>query len=106
GQIGCEPRMPRNLKDIARYALFAHALRYAASSDTSVPSKTSGIAECGGALMVSLGLWDSQTASAFMQGSTLLHEMGHTLCLKHGGVNASRAVQPDCKPNYPHALTY
>ena len=44
--------------------------------------------------MVTLGLWDGETASAFMQGSTFLHELGHTLCLKHGGVNVSGALPP------------
>jgi hypothetical protein len=106
GQTGCEPRMPRNRKDIARYALFAHALGYASPTDPNVPRKTSGIAECGGDLMVTLGLWDGQTASAFMQGTTFLHELGHTLCLKHGGVSASGAVEPNCKPNYQSVMNY
>jgi len=106
GQTGCEPRMPRNRKDVARYALFAHALGYASPTDPSVPRKTSGIAECGGDLMVSLGLWDFQTGTAFMQGSTLLHELGHTLCLKHGGVVASGALEPNCKPNYQSVMNY
>jgi hypothetical protein len=106
GQTGCEPRMPRNRKDIARYALFAHALGYASPTDPAVPRKTSGIGECGGDLMVTLGLWESQTASAFMQGSTLLHELGHTFCLKHGGVNASGALEPNCKPNYQSVMNY
>jgi hypothetical protein len=106
GQTGCEPRMPRNRKDIARYALFAHALGYASPTDPAVPRKTSGIAECGGDLMVTLGLWDGETASAFMQGSTFLHELGHTLCLKHGGVMDSGALEPNCKPNYQSVMNY
>ncbi|RPH70251.1 MAG: hypothetical protein EHM78_12135 [Myxococcaceae bacterium] len=106
GQTGCEPRMPRNRKDIARYALFAHALGYGSPTDPGVPRKTSGIAECGGDLMVTLGSWDFQTGTVFMQGSTLLHELGHTLCLKHGGLMDSGALEPNCKPNYQSVMNY
>jgi hypothetical protein len=107
GQVGCEPRMPRTLKDIAHYALFAHALSYGSLENPLVPRKTSGIADAaGGDLMVTLGLWDQQTGTAFMQGSTLLHELGHNLGLRHGGVVASGVLEPNCKPNYQSVMNY
>ena len=107
GQAGCAPRMPRTLKDIAHYALFAHALGYGSLENPLVPRKTSGIADAaGGDFMVTLGLWDQQTGSAFMQGSTLLHELGHNLGLRHGGVVPSGALEPNCKPNYLSVMNY
>ena len=107
GQPGCEPRMPRTRKDIFHYALFAHALGYASLSDPLVPRRTSGIADSsGGDLLVTLGLWDQQTGTPFVQGSTLLHELGHNLGLKHGGVVPSGALEPNCKANYLSIMNY
>jgi hypothetical protein len=107
GQAGCELRMPRTRKDIFHYALFAHALGLGSLENPLVPAKTSGIADSsGGDLMVTLGLWDGQTGSLFVQGSTLLHELGHNLGLKHGGVVPSGAIEPNCKPNYQSVMNY
>ena len=107
GQGGCEPRLPRTRKDIAHYALFSHALGYGSLENPQVPRKTSGIADAaGGDLMITLGLWDQQTGTAFMQGSTLLHELGHNLGLKHGGVVPTGILEPNCKPNYQSVMNY
>ncbi|HMK72697.1 MAG TPA: hypothetical protein VK454_05120 [Myxococcaceae bacterium] len=107
GQAGCDLRMPRTRKDIFHYALFAHALGLASLENALVPAKTSGIADSGGGdLMITLGLWDGQTGTPFIQGSGLLHELGHNLGLKHGGVVPSGLIEPNCKPNYQSVMNY
>ena len=69
--------------------------------------RNSGIADAsGGDLMVTLGLWDQQTGTPFVQGSTLLHELGHNLGLRHGGVVPSGAIEPNCKANYQSVMNY
>jgi hypothetical protein len=103
----CEPRMPRTRKDIFHYVLFAHALGYGSPTNPLVPRKNSGIADSsGGDVMVTLGLWDNQTGSLFVQGSTLFHELGHNLGLRHGGVVASARIEPNCKANYQSVMNY
>jgi hypothetical protein len=107
GQAGCDLRMPRNRKDIFHYSLFAHALGYPSPSNPLVPRNTSGIADgAGGDLMVTLGLWDGETGTPFIQGSTLMHELGHNLGLRHGGVVASGLIEANCKPNYQSIMNY
>ena len=107
GQLGCAPRMLRTFKDIAHYVLFAHALGVGSLENPLVPRKSSGIADSsGGDVMVTLGLWDRQTGTPFMQGSTLLHELGHNLGLKHGGIVSSGAIEPNCKANYQSVMNY
>ena len=107
GQAGCDLRMPRTRKDIFHYALFAHALGLGSLANPLVPAKTSGVADSGGGdLMITLGLWDGQTGTPFIQGSTLLHELGHNLGLKHGGVVPSGLIEPNCKPNYQSVMNY
>jgi hypothetical protein len=107
GQAGCAPRMPRTVKDISHYVLFAHALGVSSLENPLVPRQSSGIADSsGGDVMVTLGFWDQETGTPFMQGSTLLHELGHNLGLRHGGVVPSGAIEPNCKPNYQSVMNY
>jgi hypothetical protein len=107
GQAGCAPRMLRTGKDISHYVLFAHALGVASLENPLVPRQSSGIADSsGGDVMVTLGFWDQETGTPFMQGSTLLHELGHNLGLRHGGVVPSGAIEPNCKPNYQSVMNY
>src|SRR5262249_20588114 len=44
--------------------------------------------------------------TSFVQGATLLHELGHNLGLKHGGVVRSGAIEANCKPNYQSVMNY
>jgi hypothetical protein len=102
-----DPRFPRNRKDIFHYALFAHALGYASPTNPQLPRNTSGISDvAGGDLMVTLGLWDNQVGTDFVQGATLMHELGHNFGLRHGGVSTSSALEPNCKPNYQSVMNY
>jgi hypothetical protein len=115
----CVRRFDRNRKDIFRYALFSHALGLE-SAVAGKPKNTSGIADGGGVgggdLMVSLGFWDSYVGTEFIQASTLLHELGHTMSLRHGGgapveveVVPGQVVpvaQPNCKSNYLSIMNY
>jgi hypothetical protein len=121
---GCEPRLPHTRKDIFHYALFAHALGYPTSASLTtpplVPRTNSGVADApGGDLMVTLGLWgapildgnvSTQNSSVFVQGSTLMHELGHNLGLRHGGVivngTGNTVIEPNCKPNYQSVMNY
>jgi hypothetical protein len=120
----CERRFDRNRKDMFHYVLFAHALGMPkapcllpdGSSDTAcentnpdfhVPVTNSGIGDlAGGDLMVSLGAFkDAQgkpVGSDFIQGSTLMHELGHNFERRHGGDPG----EANCKPNYLSTMNY
>jgi hypothetical protein len=107
GQAGCEPRLPRNRKDIFHYALMAHALGYPSLENPRIPVANSGIADSnGGDLMITLGLWDNEVGTPFVQASTLMHELGHNFGLRHGGVLASGTIEANCKPNYQSIMNY
>jgi hypothetical protein len=101
------PRFPRVRKDIFRYGLFAHALGIPSLADAAKPRKTSGIADSwGGDFAVTLGLWDNQTGTEQVQAATLMHELGHTFGLRHGGIVQNGALEPNCKPNYQSVMNY
>ena len=95
----------------SRYLIFGHQHAHSPGS--------SGIAELpGNDFMVTIGSWQDNsllTTAGFRQGartqlaqaktiieaSTVMHEMGHTLNLKHGGVDHN-----NCKPNYISVMNY
>jgi len=105
--VNGEPRFARSRKDTFRYGLFAHALGIPSLTNPRVPRKTSGIADSFGAdFAVTLGLWDNQTGTAPVQAATLMHELGHTFGLGHGGIVPSNQVEPNCKPNYQSVMNY
>jgi hypothetical protein len=107
GQAGCEPRMPRNRKDVFHYALIAHALGAPSIANPLIPVANSGIADTnGGDLLITLGLWDNQVGTSFVQASTLMHELGHNFGLRHGGVLRSGKLEANCKPNYQSVMNY
>lgn len=99
----CRRRFARNREDIFHYVLWAHALGLPRTDGNPGPRNTSGIGDYLGAdFMMSLGLWDFATGTPFMQASTFLHELGHNLGLRHGGLSD----QPNCKPNYQSVMNY
>ena len=122
----CQRRFDRNRRNIFRYALFAHALGLVRVDATGtpildatlnkMPKNTSGIADGGGVgggdLLVTLGLWDNHKGSVFMNTSTFVHEIGHTMGLRHGGgppvrlASGDWVAQPNCKSNYLSIMNY
>jgi hypothetical protein len=93
----------RNAKALAfRYGMFVHNLSPAGNT-------TSGCAEIGGNdFVVSLGSWAKvppstghNVGTTDQQAGTLLHELGHTLGLRHGGGD-----NINCKPNYDSVMNY
>ena len=99
----CQRRFARNRADLFHYVLWAHAVGIASDSDQNRPKNMSGIADVnGGDLMIALGLWDFARGTTFMQASTFLHETGHNIGLRHGGIDG----EPNCKPNYQSVMNY
>jgi uncharacterized repeat protein (TIGR01451 family) len=93
-----------------RYAIFAHGI-------TGMPT-TLGIAEIGDPdeagsfdgsgddFLIALGNWDADEPfpggrRAFEAG-VFMHELGHTLGLRHGG----EVSRPNCRPNYLSVMSY
>jgi len=123
----CERRFDRNRKDMFHYVLFAHApgLPKAACVNTDgtadeqcqltnpdfhVPRTNSGVADMpGGDLMVTLGAFADVSGrpvgTPYMQGATLMHELGHNLELTHAGTPQT-PLEPNCKPNYMSVMNY
>ena len=69
---------------------------------------TSGWSDFAGAdSLITLGLWrsdnpaDDQVGSVLIQAGTLMHELGHTLGLQHGGGDAV-----NCKSNFESVMNY
>ena len=123
-------------KDIFHYALFAHSIGMpkdacqvevpsgsgtfisdaaceASSTDFHVPRTNSGIADFpGGDLLITLGAFRDEQAlpigTPFMQGSTLMHEIGHNFEFTHGGLHVSNDSprEPNCKPHYHSVMNY
>ncbi|MGH8896868.1 MAG: thrombospondin type 3 repeat-containing protein, partial [Egibacteraceae bacterium] len=83
---------------IARYSLYAHNLQGLGG--------TSGCSELpGNDFVVSLGSWTSvgghNVGTQDQQAGTLMHEFGHDLDLRHGGIDNT-----NCKPNYLSVMSY
>ena len=84
---------------VFRYALFAH--------DHSHNPGSSGTSELlGNDFMVTLGGWSDagvlrQGGRTMVESGTLMHELGHTLNLRHGGNNNTHR-----KPNYLSVMNY
>jgi hypothetical protein len=104
-----DQHLAHSRKDVFHYALFAHTLGLPTAPGSGIPKSTSGISDLlGGDLMVTLGLWDHQVGSDFVQAATLFHELGHNLALRHGGQSLvpSQSQLPNCKPNYESSMNY
>jgi len=133
----CERRFDHNRKDIFHYVLGAHFLGLpnalclnpdGSSSDDlacqqnnpdfHIPRTNSGIDDFPGAdLMLTLGGFadaaGKPVGTPFMQGSTLMHELGHTFELTHVGVpllsepgHVPLPPEHNCKPNYLSGMNY
>lgn len=78
------------------------AFRYCIFADTYDGSTYSGIAELpGNDFIVSLGGWTTPGGTPLQQAGTFMHELGHTLGLRHGG-----ADDIGYKPNYHSVMNY
>jgi hypothetical protein len=116
----CERRFDPNRKDFFHYGMFVHGLGMPRSTDPSsldfhIPRNVSGIADPpGGDLVVALGLnWGGvdYNGSIFTQATTIMHELGHNLGLKHGGqpligLDGVPKLEPNCKPNQQSVMNY
>jgi len=96
-----------NAKRLAfRYVLFAHNVVGSPGGGSS----GSGCAEVGGDdAVVTLGSFATTTVDGVSHGrgttdqqaGTFMHELGHTLGLRHGGIDGN-----NCKPNYRSVMSY
>ena len=84
-----------------------------------VPTGASGVADLPGFnAMITLGLSKNFLGTEYLQASTTLHELGHTMELWHGGARPAFSrrrrspgrvkvyVEPNCKPNYQSSMSY
>jgi hypothetical protein len=81
-----------------RYGLFVHQWKGHSAS--------SGVAElAGNDLLIGLGRYGKirghRRGTVDQQAGTLMHELGHTLGLRHGGID-----EINCKPNYLSVMNY
>jgi hypothetical protein len=85
------------------------------SLTSGVLSTASGVSDIGGAdSLVSLGLWGVDGQSVQVESGTMMHELGHSLGLTHGGLfitplaggDYSFSFEPNCKPNYQSVMNY
>jgi hypothetical protein len=113
-------------RDMFRYALSVHGIGFPRldatgnpildSTGSQIPRNVSGTSDGGGwgggDLEVALGFWDNFIGTDFMQGSTFMHELGHTFRFRHGGpslfdpTTGTFRPEPNCKPNYESVMSY
>jgi hypothetical protein len=86
-----------------RYCLFIDQFaRYDNKSSSFVPSNASGTSELpGNDFIVSLGTFQTHGGTRDEQAATFMHELGHSLNLRHGG-----DVDVNYKPNYLSIMNY
>jgi hypothetical protein len=87
-------------RQVFRYGMSIHD--QAVEGTLTTASTSSGYAERpGNDFIVSLGSYTAYQGSIGQQSGTLMHEVGHTLGLYHGGED-----DINCKPNYPSVMNY
>lgn len=79
---------------IFRYCLFAHNYNSTSSSGCARDIPASDF-------VVTLGSWNSHVGTTKQQAGTLMHELGHTLGLRHGGKDHMHY-----KPNFLSIMNY
>ncbi|MFI5112170.1 MAG: hypothetical protein ACHP9S_05075 [Terriglobales bacterium] len=74
---------------------------------------TSGYSDIGGAdSTITLGGWGADGQTVPVQAGTMMHELGHTLALTHGGLyfdtpgSSVGTIGPNCKPNFQSVMNY
>ena len=92
-------------KPVFRYLLMANSQNIASAATGNLAVGPSGVAELlGDDFLVTLGGWNLQANSNVLinfQASTIMHELGHTLGLRHGGDEDQNS-----KPNYFSVMNY
>ena len=81
---------------------------------SGVATTRSGISDIGGAdSLISLGLWGPDGKTDQVQSGTLMHELGHSLGLTHGGLSRTPVTggyafsfEPNCKSNFLSVMNY
>jgi hypothetical protein len=97
--------------DVRKLNAKRNAFHYMIIAHNQTGSSASGCAEIGGNdILVSLGSFLGNTGpkahsggvgTTDQQGGTFMHEIGHNLGLRHGGLD-----NINCKPNYPSVMSY
>ena len=90
-----EVNLPKARLPIYHYCVFAH--------DVEGHIGMSGISKGipGSGFIVSLGSWTDQVGTTQEQAGTFMHEFGHNIGLRHGGIN-----HVNYKPNYVSIMNY
>ncbi|GMR10837.1 MAG: hypothetical protein BMS9Abin28_1661 [Anaerolineae bacterium] len=88
---------------IFHYVIFAHNLGGKDGTSGISRNGDAGAAFADGAsdFIVSLGSWTNQVGTTNQQAGTLMHELGHNLGLRHGGID-----HVNRKPNYLSVMNY
>jgi parallel beta-helix repeat protein len=95
-----EERMDANWVNIREAK--RQAYRYCIFGDRFGTQSTSGISELpGNDFLVTLGAWRLPGGTPDQQAGTFMHELGHTLGLRHGGTD-----DINNKPNYYSVMNY
>jgi hypothetical protein len=88
---------------VFHYNVWAHDLAIAFGGTSGISRNSTGADFGSGSsdFIVSLGSWTGQTGSENEQAGTFMHEFGHNLGLRHGGVDHTQ-----WKPNYLSVMNY
>ena len=107
-----------NRRHIFRFGLFAHSMGLPRDDDSTTPtineskwprsvSGASDAGDGGGDFIITLGQWDNNTGTEFVQKATFVHEFGHTIGLRHGGEQSTATIPSvNCKPSYLSVMNY